>query len=156
MGLPWRVHGVMLAGTEEYYRRQLHELTAAFHAAFASGMHGVLPACDACCASMCHFMLACGCHTGMYARHSTAFTVTAVLSMQNMFCVMSDEGHLLAEGCGFEEASKGDPPLEWRQRVRPRKFGSVLPGDVAACRQVCGPELMPVSLHLCLDYCNLS
>lgn len=33
--------------------------------------------------------------------------------------------------------SAGALPLHWRQRVRPRKFGAVLPGDVATCRQVC-------------------
>ncbi len=38
-GLPWRVHGVMLAGTEEYYERQQAELTAAFHAEFGAGKH---------------------------------------------------------------------------------------------------------------------
>ncbi|CAL8470386.1 g9928 [Coccomyxa elongata] len=71
MGLPWKVHGVMLAGSEEYYNRQQQELTAAFTAAFAAG-------------------------------------------------------HLSADAL----------PLHWRQRVRPRKFGAVLPGDVATCRQV--------------------
>ena len=26
--------------------------------------------------------------------------------------------------------------MEWRPRLRPRKFGSVLPGEVARCRQI--------------------
>lgn len=41
MGLPWKVHGIMLAGSEEYYKRQQQDLTAAFTAAFAAGVRSV-------------------------------------------------------------------------------------------------------------------
>lgn len=35
-GVPWHVHGVMLAGTPEYYHQQQERLTAAFSLAFPS------------------------------------------------------------------------------------------------------------------------
>ena len=28
-------------------------------------------------------------------------------------------------------------PLEWLERLRPRAFGKVFPGEIATCRQVC-------------------
>lgn len=37
LGLPWRIHGVMLAGTEEYYLQQQKDLTAAFLSNFGAG-----------------------------------------------------------------------------------------------------------------------
>ena len=38
MHLPWKVHGVMLAGSEDYYNQQQQELIAAFNAAFGAGV----------------------------------------------------------------------------------------------------------------------
>lgn len=37
-----------------------------------------------------------------------------------------------------EEALKGDLPISWVQRLRPRRFGKVFCDDVSACRQVLG------------------
>jgi hypothetical protein len=40
-GLPWRVQGVMLAGSLDYYKQQQKELTTAFCRAFPSGIASV-------------------------------------------------------------------------------------------------------------------
>ena len=74
LGLPWRVTGVMLAGTTDYYQQQARDLTQAF-----------------------------------LTEHGAALQVTALPQL----------------------------PLEWVERPRPRKFGRVLPGDIAECIQVC-------------------
>ncbi|KAK9915841.1 hypothetical protein WJX75_005000 [Coccomyxa subellipsoidea] len=37
LGLPWRIHGVMLAGTKEYYQQQQKDLTAASLSSFGAG-----------------------------------------------------------------------------------------------------------------------
>ena len=38
LGLPWKVIGVMLAGTREYYSQQQHALTEAYSSDFLQGM----------------------------------------------------------------------------------------------------------------------
>lgn len=101
----------MLAGSEEYYNRQQQELTAAFAAAFLAGVFTGTPSHPS------HF---CGACMPCQIWHA-------------LNCLLPK--HTRTWGAGDESA--GALPLHWRQRVRPRKFGAVLPGDVATCRKVC-------------------
>ena len=59
---------------------------------------------------------------------------------KGLFLVLSSVCKIKAVDCAgnlyTEDASGGALPLTWRPRVRPRKFGAVLPGDVTTCRQV--------------------
>ena len=76
LSLPWRVHGVCLAGEQAYYEEQQQRLLQGFFA---------------------------------------------------------DEGYASCLPPGAADVSL---PLLWRPRLRPRRFGSVLPGEVEACRKV--------------------
>lgn len=99
LGLPWRVHGVTLAGTADYYAAQQQQLVQGFLA-------------DAC-------YVAClppgACRLLGKQHHPAAYA----------------EGGICCAGC-----AEVRPQVVWRSRLRPRKFGSVLPGEVARCRQI--------------------
>jgi hypothetical protein len=160
LGLPWRIHGVMLAGTKEYYQQQQKDLTAASLSSFGAGdrfslqQPYTLPV-HIVQSLQCPRIAPLGVQHNIPRSHEIILWCLFVPQMRRW----SREGALpcaLFWGQGVckikaiecagnpstEDASGGALPLNWRPRVNPRKFGAVLPGDVTTCRQVrarCAP-----------------
>lgn len=111
LGLPWRVAGIMLAGDLPYYTAQQDSLTRAFLEAYGEDLD---------------LGLGGGLATSQGSQESEGERV------------VGGSGVLREAGVQRPPALPAMPslPLEWVPRVTPRRFGSVLPGEVAACKQV--------------------
>lgn len=72
-----------------------------------------------------------------------------------------DQQHQLVQAFASELWGDAIPPeaqlpLRWLSRQVPRKFGNVLPGDIAACRDVakrCGVLLDPIYTLAAWEHC---
>eukprot|EP00899_Mesostigma_viride_P021277 jgi/Mesvir1/29150/Mv25113-RA.1 len=136
--LPWTVVGVMLAGTEEYYLRQQRELVAEWRRCYASDrMTDPLEAerSDG-DASRAHAANAITTHSDepyIPGTHDHFHIDDAGAKHMDRHAVAGNASSSGGEACrGGEDAL----PLEWVPRRRPRRFGKVLPGEVAACARV--------------------
>lgn len=87
LGLPWRLTGVMLAGSLEYHTQQQQDLVGGFLQRFV---------------------------------------------FQPEVGGSSASDSIDAEGLRGRVAAS----LRWAERARPRKFGKVLPGEIARCRAI--------------------
>jgi len=149
LDLPWKVIGVMLAGTREYYSQQQRALTQALSSDFLQGMPNFK------CLSF-------GPENSEPACHVTKGIMS--VSVHFLFSVLIQQ--VLVRNVQHDAPSHGSLdmswvsqcthagdlkvaetlkklPLEWVDRLRPRKFGNVLPGEIATCKQVTCLLLFP-------------
>ena len=68
----------------------------------------------------------------------TAFSSRLWMSLQLMLLLSKTE-LFWSGGAAVLRAKLERLPSQWTERLHPRKFGNVLPGEIAACRQVSHP-----------------
>ncbi|GIL81921.1 hypothetical protein Vretifemale_10682, partial [Volvox reticuliferus] len=147
LGLPWTVHGVMLAGDLSYYSSQQEQFIRGFlgwygeelfgsskssvhHPAGRTAAGDDLPAASA----------AGGVAPLDVAEAATAAPVNTVAAAAEAQMPMPP-----SLDCGL--ANGALLPLRWLSRPSPRRFGKVLPGEIASCKlvaQLYGVGLDPI------------
>ncbi|GLI69952.1 hypothetical protein VaNZ11_014693 [Volvox africanus] len=125
LGLPWTVNAVMLAGDLSYYKSQQEQLVRGFFEQYGEEL-------------FCNSKSASSHPPGRTAAGGGAivgFAEAAAAAPVNKVTVAEAPTPMSPSvDCGW--ANEALLPLCWLPRPSPRRFGKVLPGEIAACKLV--------------------
>ncbi|GIL43850.1 hypothetical protein Vafri_1445 [Volvox africanus] len=125
LGLPWTVHAVMLAGDLSYYKSQQEQLVRGFLEQYGEEL-------------FCNSKSASSHPPGRTAAGGGAIAglAEAAAAPPVNKVTVAEAPMPMSSSVDYGLANEALLPLRWLPRPSPRRFGKVLPGEIAACKLV--------------------